>query len=89
VGGKLEHSYLLEEAKHPLLISADYFTKLVILDRHKRLLHAGVNTIMTSIREEFWPISAKAQVKKYLKECVICSKVHPIPGQLMGQLPAD
>lgn len=54
VGGRLEYSHLPEEAKHPLLIpAAHYFTKLVILDRHRRLFHAGANTNMASIREEF------------------------------------
>lgn len=89
VGGRLNNSSLPEEAKHPLILPASrHFTRLVIMDRHERLLHAGVNATLAAVREEYWPISAKNKVKKYLRTCVTCSKANPIPrNQLMGQLP--
>jgi len=89
IGGRLNHSALSEEVKHPLVIPAKHhITRLIILDQHRRLFHAGVNATLAAIRQEFWPISAKSEIKKYLRECVICCKASPTPvHQLMGQLP--
>ncbi|XP_011858442.1 PREDICTED: uncharacterized protein LOC105555996 [Vollenhovia emeryi] len=90
VGGRLKYATLSDEVKHPILIPAShYFTTLVILHHHERLFHAGVQTTLNSIREEFWPIFAKSRVKKILRNCVRCRKAHPKAGwQLMGELPA-
>ncbi|XP_011860314.1 PREDICTED: uncharacterized protein LOC105557631 [Vollenhovia emeryi] len=89
VGGRLDHSSLTQEIKHPLLLPASHhFTRLVIRDRHEGLFHAGINATLASVREEFWPIHAKSEVKQCLRVCVTCRKANPTPIQpLMGQLP--
>ncbi|XP_011705609.1 PREDICTED: uncharacterized protein LOC105460816, partial [Wasmannia auropunctata] len=89
IGGRLNHSALPYEIRHPLILPANHhFTKLIILDRHRKLFHAGVNATLASVKEEFWPIHAKNEVKKQLKACVTCRKANPTPNlRLMGQLP--
>lgn len=68
IGGRLKHALLPEEIKHPILLPAmHYFTTLLIVHHHERLLHAGAQTTLNSIREEFWPIFAKSRVKKVLR----------------------
>lgn len=53
VGDRLKHSVLSEEVKHPILLPASHhFTMLIIIYYHKKLFHAGVQTL-NAIREEF------------------------------------
>jgi len=89
VRGRLDHSSLSHETKHPLVLPANHhFTRLVILDRYERLFHAGVNATLASVREEFWPIHVKNEVKQCLRACVTCHKANPTPIQpLREQLP--
>ena len=43
VGGRLSHSLLEEDAKHPLILPTDcHLTTLLIRDAHHRSLHGGV-----------------------------------------------
>lgn len=89
VEGRLAYLMLLEEAKHPIILPASHpFTRLVIVHYHEKLLHAGAQTTLNAIREEFWPIFARSKVKGIVHKCVNCRKAHPKPSsQLMGQLP--
>ncbi|XP_011699455.1 PREDICTED: uncharacterized protein LOC105456830 [Wasmannia auropunctata] len=76
--------------KHPIiLLSSHHFTKLVVSYYHKKLFHAGAQTTLSAIREEFWPILAKNLVKRMIRNCVGCRKVNPKASwPIMGQLPA-
>lgn len=87
-GGRLKHAVLPEEVKHPTILpSHHYFTRLVIIHYHEKLLHAGVQTTLSNIREEFWPIFARSRVKEILHKCIKCRKANPKASwQLMGQL---
>lgn len=78
-----------ESFKHPIILPAAYIvTKLIIIDCHERLFHAGVHTTLASVKEEFWPLTAKNTVKKLLRKCVKCCKANPIvTNPIMGQPP--
>ncbi|XP_039303397.1 uncharacterized protein LOC120357307 [Solenopsis invicta] len=90
VGGRLQQASLPERTKHPIVIPAAHrFTTLVINHYHEKLLHAGAQTTLYAIREEFWPIQARNKIKKIIRQCVKCRKANPMVGwQLMGQLPS-
>ncbi|XP_036143903.1 uncharacterized protein LOC118645955 [Monomorium pharaonis] len=90
VGGRLRHALIDEERKHPILLPAiHHVTTLIIVHHHERLFHAGAQTTLNSVREEFWPIFAKSRVKKVIRNCVTCRKANPKPSwQLMGELPS-
>ncbi|XP_018373377.1 PREDICTED: uncharacterized protein LOC108767812 [Trachymyrmex cornetzi] len=78
VGGRLKHAVLPEEVKHPTILpSHHYFTKLVIIHYHEKLLHAGVQTTLSNIREEFWPIFVRSRVKEIIHKCIRCRKANP------------
>lgn len=89
VGGRLENAHIPEDAKHPIILPANHhFTKIIIRERHERLFHARMQATLASIREEFWPLKAKNEVKKVIRSCVRCKKAYPSDcQQLMGQLP--
>ena len=48
---------------------------MVIQDSHQNQLHAGVNSIVTALRQKFWIPTARQSVKKVLRCCVNCRKV--------------
>jgi len=57
----------------PAVDKEDYpFVKLLIKSTHQRLLHAGVDTVLAEIRERFWIIRGRQQVKKILHLCRTC-----------------
>ena len=39
------------------------------------MLHSGVNTTLTAMRERFWIIRGRQTVKKIVRRCVRCRRV--------------
>ena len=65
------------ETKNPkLLPRKNYFTNLVILEVHGRLIHAGVSHTLSYLRQEFWLPKGRAEVRRVLLQCVICNRHH-------------
>jgi hypothetical protein len=91
VGGRLQRSALNYDKKHPILLPARCrFTKLLFVREHCRMLHAGPQALLASIREKYWPLNGRNIARKTLKECVICFKSNPrTMNQMMGSLPPD
>ena len=55
VGGRLSHSLLEEDAKHPVILPAGcHFTKLIIRDAHQSTLHGGVQLTLATLRRQYW-----------------------------------
>lgn len=88
VGGRLELSDFEYDKKHPILLSSKHpLTKLLFVHEHRRLLHAGPNLLLSSIRERFWPISGRNLAKRVIHDCIKCyrakpSQIHPMMGML-------
>ncbi|XP_043480434.1 uncharacterized protein LOC122510088 [Leptopilina heterotoma] len=53
--------------KHDVII-------LLVRETHEKLGHAGSLTVMSSLREKFWIISARRIVKSVISKCVICQR---------------
>ena len=89
VGGRLTHSELPEEQKHPILLPASHhITRLVIRDEHLRLKHAGTQATLYSVRENYWPLDGRNVTRKIIYDCVPCFRVKPRdPNYIMGNLP--
>lgn len=89
VGGRLQLSYLDYAKKHPILLSAKHrFTLLLFEAEHKRLLHAGPQMLLSSIREHYWVIGGRNLARKVAHRCVKCLRANPKPlTQIMGTLP--
>ncbi|XP_015431641.1 PREDICTED: uncharacterized protein LOC107187946 [Dufourea novaeangliae] len=90
VGGRLQYATLEYDQKHPVILPAKHpFIDLLIRHEHIRLLHAGCQHVVASLRERYWPLACKRNVKRVIKNCVRCFKVKPQSAiYLMGQLPA-
>lgn len=89
VGGRLKHSNLPHDTKHPILLPhQSKFTKLVIKHEHEKNLHAGVEITLAAVRMLYWPIKARGTVRRILRQCIVCFKSRPLVfEQLMGDLP--
>lgn len=89
VGGRLKHSSLTFEQKHPILLPGKHIlTKLLIKHEHHKCLHAGSQLILARLRTKFWPINGRNAVRSVLKNCLTCFKTNPKTAvQKMGDLP--
>lgn len=89
VGGRIQQSDFPYSKKHPIILPAGHIlTALIIRSEHIRLLHAGTNLLLASLREKYWPISGKNSIKKIIRECIPCFKAKPKTIDfLMGSLP--
>ncbi|XP_063363566.1 uncharacterized protein LOC134652324 [Cydia amplana] len=88
VGGRISNSNYHFNKKHPILLDAKHhFTKLIMRYEHLRLYHAGAQLILSSLREEFWPVGGRNLARSISQRCVDCVRqrgktVQPIMGDL-------
>ncbi|KAJ8911369.1 hypothetical protein NQ315_011662, partial [Exocentrus adspersus] len=70
VGGRLSNSDYPYSKKHPILLSPKHhLTKLIFESEHKRLLHAGPQLLLSTIRDTFWPIAGRNLARKVVHSC--------------------
>ncbi|XP_022160657.1 uncharacterized protein LOC111026816 [Myzus persicae] len=88
VGGRLQSSWLTEEAKHPsLLPKSSHLTALIINHYHLTFLHAGPKLVISMLRQRFWIMSGRDSVRRMIFSCLPCTRhkaQNPIPS--MGRL---
>lgn len=92
VAGRLKNAIMKSHNdKNPAIMPSNYHvTKLIVKSEHERLLHAGQQTTLYSIRQKYWIISGRNTVRKIIHNCVRCFKANPLPVILkMGDLPQD
>jgi hypothetical protein len=91
VGGRLGNSELDYGAKHPIVLPAkSKFTYLFMLHMHNKFYHLGPQSLLHSVRHQFWPINGRSLARKIVRECIICFKAKPrAVNQIMGTLPSE
>ncbi|XP_042892723.1 uncharacterized protein LOC122266866 [Penaeus japonicus] len=90
IKGRLEFSELDYDTKHPFIIPKGKYAKLLIKFQHKYLKHAGVDSVISSIRTQFWIISVRKLAKTIVKECLICRWLDSRPcSQPVAPLPKE
>lgn len=88
VGGRLDNSPYEYDVKHPILLcSKHHLTKLLFLMQHQKLLHAGPQSLLSTIRQTYWPLGGRNLAKLTVNKCLKCFRfkaqnVQPIMGQL-------
>ena len=96
VKGRLQMSELSYEEKHPIILPKDHSSKLLVRFQHKLLKHAGVDVLLTSLRNSFWVIGLRRLAKTVKRECVPCQRQEskacgevaaPIPELRVSQAP--
>lgn len=74
VGGRLKESNLSYDRKHPIIIAPGSIASLIIADTHQRSLQGGLRLTMNLVRESYWIIKLRNQVKKHIVNCVKCCR---------------
>lgn len=91
VGGRLENSNFEFNKKHPIVIpKKHHFSKILFRSEHLRLLHAGPQLLLSSIRDKYWPIGGRLLARQTTRTCIPCFKIKPKPiSNIMGNLPTN
>ena len=91
VNGRLKHSNLPTELKHPIILPSDHhIAQIIIRDIHENSLHSGRDHTLAISREHYWIINAKSVIKRVLSQCIPCKiEKMKLSNQLMGQLPNE
>ena len=71
--GRFENAALNYDEKHPLILRSlenSFFTKLIILDSHEKVLHHSIETTLSDVRSKFWIVKGRKAVKSVSCKCV-------------------
>ena len=64
-----------ENFRYPILLPAKHpVVNRLIFDTHRKMLHAGVQTLLNSLRESYWIIGGRKTVKSVISKCGICRR---------------
>ena len=86
--GRLTNAPIPFDQKHPIILApSNPLTTRLIEEEHKKLLHAGCQTVIASLRTRYWPLSCKNTVKGVLRKCMKCFRAQPVTTEyIMGNL---
>ncbi|XP_046142528.1 uncharacterized protein LOC123988000 [Osmia bicornis bicornis] len=89
VGGRLKNADISYAQKHPILLpSHHHVTDLLIRESHERTLHAGIQNTLYTMRQRYWLLDGRNQVRKIVRRCVRCFRFRPTAIQpKMADLP--
>ncbi|XP_018407396.1 PREDICTED: uncharacterized protein LOC108783347 [Cyphomyrmex costatus] len=91
VGGRLKHSNLTQDARHPVLLPKNHeLSRRIVTQAHVHNLHAGTQATMAAVRQQFWPLALRSLTRKIILKCVKCFKVKPVHSEaIMSSLPSS
>ena len=91
VGGRLSHSGLSYEAKHPVLLSNNHrLTELIIEQAHRAHLHPGRRTLQYLLAQQYWILGVHRAIRRVLSDCYGCFRASPRTLQPpMADLPVE
>ncbi|XP_011858860.1 PREDICTED: uncharacterized protein LOC105556384 [Vollenhovia emeryi] len=88
LGGRLRNATLTDDIRNPIVLKDHPLVRIIIMDTHRRSLHAGSQLTLARLREKFWILRARSLVRAVLYSCVPCTREKAqIPTELMGDLP--
>ena len=75
--GRMKNAPMQESAKYPILLPPnELLTTLIVKEAHEQLLHSGVNSTITHVRQTIWIPSIRQFVETLIRKCVTCRKVN-------------
>jgi len=90
VGGRLQHYTLPYQTRHRMILPSNHhFSMLIVSAEHIRLLHAGSQLLIASLREKYWNPRIRNLVKTVIHQCLAYYKLKAQANQqFMGELPS-
>ena len=72
---------VLPEASKRLIIMPSYnrYSELLILDSHDEVFHNGTRETLNLLRQRYWVLRGREQVKEMVPKCVLCKKLEGLP----------
>ncbi|XP_060846165.1 uncharacterized protein LOC132925818 [Rhopalosiphum padi] len=92
VGGRIKNARHVEIAqRHPILIPKNStIARLILLNEHDRLLHAGPQAMLANSRLKYWIIGGRNIARHVFHQCVKCFRLRPkIVEPIMADLPTE
>lgn len=60
VNGRIQAAHVPYDTRFPIILASNHpLTKLIVLNHHYEDLHAGVQTLVASLRQSYWPIGGR------------------------------
>ena len=89
VGGRLSHADISYDAKHPIVLPMKHpITEMIVREMHHKQLHAGLQLMISTIRQRFQIPRVKNLIRQIIHRCFVCRRHKgQQQSQLMGQLP--
>ncbi|KAJ8032043.1 hypothetical protein HOLleu_25453 [Holothuria leucospilota] len=75
IKGRLQLSELSYEEKHPVILPKCHLSLLLVRHVHKLLNHAGVDTLVSTLRSGYWIVGLRRQAKRVKRKCVACKRL--------------
>jgi len=90
VGGRLQKAQMSFTQKHPILLpSQHHVTDCIIREIHQKHHHTGIQTTLYILRQRFWLLDGRNQVRKIIRACARCSRFKADSAVYkMGNLPS-
>ena len=91
VGGRLKHSKLPVDVKHPIILPRDsQVSRLILTSAHQKVGHLGTNSTLTELRRKYWIPRASQLVRSIIAKCVLCQRYRGrLQVQKMANLPEE
>lgn len=75
VGGRLNHSELPYDAKHPMILPGKHrVAELFILHIHQANGHVGAQQVLARTRQQFWIVKGVSSIRRVLRRCHQCKR---------------
>ncbi|GFX64232.1 integrase catalytic domain-containing protein [Trichonephila clavipes] len=72
---KLSFQEDTDNFKFPIILPNKYpVVHLMIMRKHKELVHAGVSIVMNHLRESFWILKAPKLIRQLIQKCTRCKR---------------
>lgn len=67
----------------PVILPNDYpVVEKLVRSRHLKLGHAGVQIMMSNLREDFWILKFRKTARKIIRNCVKCKRYNFRPIEI-------
>lgn len=75
VKGRLQHSALTFDEKHPIILPKCYLSLLLVRFQHELMKHAGTDAVICALRNTYWIVGVRRLAKSAKRLCLRCKKL--------------
>ncbi|XP_065067415.1 uncharacterized protein LOC135692987, partial [Rhopilema esculentum] len=73
-------STIAESSKRPVFLPAkSKLSELIIKDCHDKVFHNGVKDTLNLMRQRYWVLRGREQVRKLVRRCILCKRLEGLP----------